>query len=123
MYGGNLEVCNPSDYPTSFTKYKFTILYDSKQLGTFTTSGTGIAPHSKANVNGKFTADDKQVAQIFFSFLDTEIQGTDVTRVDANKMQILTTLDYTIIGVIPFSTPHEYSGQEFLKMMNENTSC
>ena len=123
MYGENLEVCNDSDYPTSFTKYKFTIFYDSKPLGTFTTSGIGIAPHSKANVNGKFTADDKQVAQIFFSFLDTEIKGTDITRIDANKMRVLTTLDYTVIGVIPISIPHEYSGQEFLKMMNKNTNC
>lgn len=123
MYGRNLEACNNSDYPTSFTKYEFTILYDSKQLGKFTTSGVGMSPHSKANVNGKFAADDKQVAQIFFSFLDTEIKGTDVTGMDANKMRVITTLDYTIIGVIPFSISHEYSSQEFLKMMNEDTRC
>ena len=123
LYGGNLEICNNSDYPASFTKYTFTILYDSKPLGKFTTQGIGIAPHSKSNVAGKFTADDKQVAEIFFSFLDTEIKGTDVSRVDANKMQVLTTLDAKVIGVIPFSISHEYSGQEFLKILNENTNC
>ncbi len=123
MYGGNVQVCNPSDYPASFAKYEFAIFYDSKQLGKFTSSGTGIPPHSKANTSGKFTADDRQVAQIFFSFLDTEIKGTDVIRVDANKMQVTTTLDYTIIGALPLSITHEYSGQEFLDMMNENTRC
>ncbi len=123
MYGGNLETCNNSDYPASFAKYEFTIFYDSKPLGKFTSSGISIPPHSKGIVNGKFTADDRQVAQIFFSFLDTEIQGTDVNRVDANKMRVTTSLDYTIIGVVPFSTIHEYSGQEFLDMMNENTKC
>jgi hypothetical protein len=123
MFGGNAQACNNSDYPASFSKYTFTIFYDSKPLGTFTSSGTSIPPHSKGAVHGKFIADDRQVAQIFFSFLDTEIQGTDVTRVDANKMQVSTTLDYTIIGVIPLSITHEYSGQEFFKMMNTDTEC
>lgn len=123
MYGGKMQVCNPSDYSASFTKYEFSVLYDSKHLGTFTVPGAGIAPHSKAVVSGKFEADDKQVAQIFFTFLDTEVKGTDVARIDGSKMQVLTTLDYSVMGLIPFSTSHEYSGQEFLKIMNQDTKC
>lgn len=123
MYGGNVQACNPSNYPANFAKYTFTIFYDSKQLGKFTSSGGVIPPHSKGTIPGKFTADDRQVAQIFFSFLDTEIGGTDVSRVDANKMQVSTTLDYTIIGAVPLSITHEYSGQEFLDMMNQDSKC
>jgi len=123
MFGGNVQACNDSDYPASFTKYTFTIFYDSKQLGKFTSSGGVIPPHSKGTIPGKFAADDRQVAQIFFSFLDTEIGGTDVSRVDASKMQVKTALDYPIIGVVPLSITHEYSGQEFLDMMNQDTKC
>jgi len=123
LYGKNMSVCNDSDYPASFTKYEFTIFYDSEQIGKFTTSGSVVQPHSEANISGKFTADNRQVSQIFFSFLDTEIRGTDVTRIDANKMKVMTELDYAILGVIPFSIIHEYSGQEFLEMMNKDTSC
>lgn len=120
LYGKNMAVCNQSDYPASFSKYEFTIFYDSKQIGKFTASGAAVPPHSEAKTVGKFAADDKQVSQMFFSFLDTEIHGTDVARIDANKMMVSTELDYTIMGVIPFSITHEYSGQEFLEMMNKD---
>ncbi|TBR09798.1 MAG: hypothetical protein EPO62_04465 [Candidatus Nitrosotenuis sp.] len=123
MYGGNVQACNDSDYPANFAKYTFTMFYDSEQLGKFTSSGGALPPHSKGTIPGKFTADNRQVAQIFFSFLDTEIKGTDVTRVDANKMHVSTTLDYAVIGIIPLSIKHEYSGQEFLDMMNQDTKC
>ncbi|MBI5146375.1 MAG: hypothetical protein HZA84_04055 [Thaumarchaeota archaeon] len=123
LYGKNMLVCNDSDYPASFSKYEFTIFYDSDQIGKFATSGIAVQPHSEANISGKFAADDKQVSQIFFSFLDTEIRGTDVTRIDADKMKVVATLDYSLFWVIPLSTTHEYSGQEFLDLMNKDTNC
>ncbi len=123
LYGKNMLVCNDSDYPASFSKYDFTIFYDSEQIGKFTASGVTVQPHSEANTNGKFAADDKQVAQMFFSFLDTEIHGTDVTRIDEDKMKVIATLDYSLFWIIPLSTTQEYSGQEFLEMMNKDTSC
>ncbi len=123
LYGKNMLVCNPSEYPASFAKYEFTIFYDSKQIGKFTVPGSAVQPHSEANISGKFAADDKQVAQMFFSFLDTEIRGTDVTRIDADKMNVIATLDYTVLGAIPFSITTEHSGHDFLEMMNRDTSC
>lgn len=123
LYGKNMLVCNPSDYPASFAKYEFTIFYDSKQIGKFTVPGSAVQPHSEASISGKFAADDKQIAQMFFSFLDTEISGTDVTRIDADKMVVTATLDYTILGVIPLSIASEHSGQDFLEMMNRDTGC
>lgn len=123
LYGKNMVACNGSDYPASFSKYSFTIFYDSDQIGKFTTSGAMVQPHSEANISGKFAADDKQVSQMFFSFLDTELHGTDVARIDADKMNVIAALDYTILGVIPFSITQEYSGQEFLEMMNKDTIC
>lgn len=123
LYGKNMAVCNDSDYPAVFSKYHFTIFYDSKQIGKFTASGTAVQPHSEAQISGKFEADDKQVSQIFFSFLDTEIQGTDVTRIDADKMRVVATLEYSLFWIIPLSVTHEYSGQEFLETMNKDTSC
>ena len=123
LYGKSMLVCNPSDYPASFTKYEFTIFYDSKPIGTFAASGSLVPPHSEAGISGKFASDDKQISQIFFSFLDTEIHGTDVTRIDADKMKVMSTLGYSVLWAIPFSITHEYSGQEFLEMMNQDTDC
>jgi hypothetical protein len=123
LYGKSILVCNDSDFPASFSKYEFTIFYDSKPIGKFTTSGVVVSPHSVASVGGKFEADDKQVAQIFFSFLDTEMHGTDVTRVDADKIKVKATLEYSLLWAIPLSIMHEYSGQEFLDMMNMGHAC
>ncbi|HSA97843.1 MAG TPA: hypothetical protein VLF17_02060 [Candidatus Nitrosotenuis sp.] len=123
LYGGRLEACNDSNYSASFAKYEFTIFYDSRPLGKFTSSGAIVPPHSGVAVPGKFAADDRQVAQIFSSLLDADTRGTDVGSVDANKMQVSATLHYAIMGMVPLSTTHEYSGPEFLEMMNQSTGC
>jgi len=123
LYGGKMDACNDSSYPASFAGYEFTVFYDSKPLGKFTSSGTSVPPHSKVTVPGKFAADDTQVAQIFSSLLDAGTRGTDVGSVDASKIQVTSTMHYTIIGVVPLSSTHEYSGSEFLDMMNKDTGC
>lgn len=123
LFGGKLTVCNNSEYPANFQRYSFTMIYDGNDLGTFTTDGGGVAPHTSAMVDGNLKTADKKITQMFFSFLDTELGGTDVTRVNADKMQITTTLDTTIVGIAPFSITQQYSGQEFLQMMNQKTSC
>jgi hypothetical protein len=123
LVSGKLEACNNSDYPATFRSYSFSMNYDGKHLGTFATDGAGAPSHSSVTVNGKLQSDDQRITQMFFSFLDTELGGTDVTRVDASKMKITTTLDTTIVGIIPYSITKEYSGQEFLQLMNQKTSC
>jgi hypothetical protein len=123
LVSGKLGVCNNSDYPATFRSYSFSMNYDGSDLGTFATDGAGVPSHSIVIVNGKLQSDDQRISQMFFSFLDTEFGGTDVTRVDADKMKITTTLDTTIVGIIPYTITKEYSGQEFLQLMNQKTSC
>ena len=124
MFGGKLAVCNNSDYPTNFQQYSFNITYDSQSLGTFSVQGIDVSPHSSAMLAGKFSTDDKRVSEILFASLDTAFSGSgQAARIDVSKMSVTTTLDTKIIGVIPFSITHEYSGQEFLDMMNQKTSC
>ena len=124
MFGGKLVVCNDSDYPSSFQRYSFNIVYDGKSLGTFSAHGIVASPHISTTIDGKFSTDDKRVSQILFASLDMAFSGSgQAARIDVNKMSATTTLDTKIIGVIPFSMTHEYSGQEFLDMMNQKTSC
>ncbi len=124
MFGGKLVVCNNSDYPASFQHYSFNIVYDGQSLGTFSANGIGTTPHTNTMIDGKFSTDDKRVSQILFSSLDTAFSSSgQAARIDINKMSATTTLDTKIIGVIPFSITHEYSGQEFIDMMNQKTSC
>ena len=124
MFGGKLTVCNNSDYPTNFQQYSSNIVYDGQDLGTFLVHGIGVLPHASATIDGKFTTDDKRVSEILFASLDTAFSGSgQAARIDVNKMSVTTTLDTKIIGVIPLPITHEYSGQEFIDMMNQKTSC
>jgi hypothetical protein len=124
MFGGKLVVCNNSDYPANFHKYSFNVIYDEQSLGTFSVQGIGVLPHSASSLNGKFTTDDKRVSQILFSSLDTALSGSgQAARINVNNMQVISTLDTKIVGFIPFSITQQYSGQEFVEMMNQKTSC
>lgn len=123
IVGKVLDVCNNSDYPATFRSYSFTMIYDKDTLGTFTVGSGGLAPHSGGSAFGKFESTDERISNIFLSFLDTEEGGTDVTRIDLEKMKISTKLDTTIMGVIPFSITHDYPGKEFADMMNKKPSC
>ncbi|MGQ0772308.1 MAG: hypothetical protein ACT4NT_06025 [Nitrososphaerota archaeon] len=124
LFGGKLVACNNSDYPANFAKYSFNVIYDGQSLGIFTTNGGGVLPHTSIMINGKLDTDDKRVSQILFSSLDTALSNNEAAaRINVNKVSVTTTLDTTVIGVIPFSITHEYSGQEFLQMMNQKTSC
>lgn len=123
LASGNLAVCNSSDMPANFQSYSFSMTYDRNDLGTFVTDGGGVAPHTLGIIHGKLNSDDKRISEMFFSFLDTEFGGTDVTRIDSKKMSVTSTLEARILGVIPYTITHKYSGQDFVDMMNHKTSC
>ena len=123
MFGGKIAVCNNSDLPATFASYSFDVMYEEQNLGTFATSGAGLAPHTDAIVDGKFATGNKQVANILFASLDTALGGGPSARINPNHMTVVSTLETKIIGLVPFSLTHQYSGAEFVKMMNQKTSC
>lgn len=124
MFNGKLVVCNDSNYPTNFQKYSIQIFFDEQDVGTFTTRGAGVMPHSATVIPGSFETGDKRVSQMLFSSLNTALNNNAAAaRIDPSKMQVTTTLETKIIGVIPFSITQQYTGAEFLEMMNQKTSC
>lgn len=124
MVGGKLTVCNNSDYPANFHQYSFNVIYDKQDLGVFSAQGMGVMPHSITKINGKFVTNDKRVSETLFLSLDTALSGSgQAARINVDNMQVITTLDTKIIGIIPFSITQQYSGQEFVNMMNQKTNC
>lgn len=123
MTDKTVKVCNPSDLPASFSKYSFTVFYDGKELGTYSTGHGGLSPHSNGVVFGKFDSKDDRIANLFFAFFDTENGGTDVTRINTDKIKVKTELDSTILWVVPHVITHEYDGEEFVNMINKAPSC
>ena len=123
LTGKTINVCNDSDLPATFSQYSFTMFYDEDDLGTYSTGSGGLNPHSDGVIFGKFESKDNRMSTLFFSFLDTEMSGTDVTRINKDKVTVITKLDTTILGVVPFSITEQYSGQEFLDLINKKSSC
>lgn len=123
LTGKTINVCNNSDLPATFSQYSFTMIYDGDDLGTYSTGSGGLNPRSDGIVFGKFESKDNRMSTLFFSFLDTEMGGTDVTRINKDKMTVITKIDTTILGVVPFSITAKYSGQEFLDLINKKPSC
>ena len=123
MTDKTVNVCNTSSLPATFSKYSFTIFYDGDDLGTFSTGRGGLEPHKAGVVFGKFESEDDRLAGLFFSFLDTETSGTDVTRINAEKIKVVTQLESQVLWVVPHTITQEYSGEEFLQMINKQPSC
>lgn len=124
MFNGRLIVCNDSNYPANFQKYSIQIFFDDQDLGTFTTQGAGVMPYGTTTISGNFEAGDKRVSQMLFSSLNTALNNNAAAaRIDPSKMQVTTTLETKVIGVIPFSITQQHTGAEFLEMMNQKTSC
>jgi len=123
LFGGKMLLCNDSDYQLNIQSYSFKMDYDGGDLGTFVASGASIAPHAAATVNGKFVTGDKRVSESMLSFINTELNGRDVSRIDTSKMSVTVTKETAIIGFIPVSVSSEYSGEEFFDLMNKNTDC
>lgn len=119
MYGARLEVCNPSNLSIMFSSYEISSVYKGDMLGTFYLGGGQILPKSSAVLQGKFDADDKKIANIMSLFLDTEVQGSDVTKVDAKKLEIVTKLKTSFLGIIPYTMSKSYGGSEFFDLMND----
>lgn len=119
MYGARLNVCNPSDLPITFSSYEISPTYDGNRLGTFHLEGGPIAPKSSVVLLGDFDSKAKNTANIVSLFLDSEIQGSDVSRVDAKKLKVTTELQTRFFGIIPYTISNNYGGSEFFDLMND----
>lgn len=117
LNGGQLKVCNPSFIPLQFHGLTIRTVYDGSEVGRFYTSGAIIEPDSAVKLAG--TGESTGLTgQMISMYLDTEISGTDIMRVNSDAMQVVTSIDTALIGVIPYSVSDVYTGKEFFTMMN-----
>jgi hypothetical protein len=124
LFGGKLLVCNNSDFFANLRGYSFEVIYDKKSLGTFSTDGISIPPHTSKTLAGKFEAQDRRISQILFASLDTAIgDNAAAARVNPDKMSVVATLETLVVGFVPFSITTQYSGEEFVNLMNQKTEC
>ena len=120
---GDIEFCNPIQFPTSFQKFQITSFYDAKNIGTYQIESTVIEPQSSIVKKGNFVTEEFQSTQHMFMTLDYEFDGGAI-RVDPNKFIVLVSVQTPIAGIIPYSHTIQISGLELDQTMkNQKLSC
>lgn len=117
LNGGVIQVCNSSFIPLSFNGISIISFWDGEEVGRFVAKGATVQPNSMIEVKGEGDM-TSLAAGIFSMYIDTEMSGNDIARIDSNSMVVLTSIDTSILGIIPFSVTSQYSGQEFFEIMN-----
>lgn len=101
------EVCNPSYFPASFSKYEINAFYKANNIEKAEISGSTISPKTFAILNGEFDLNKDAVMRL---------QQENATF-DRTQAHITTTVYAPIFGVIPFSVVKEYSADQFQQVL------
>lgn len=101
------EVCNPSYFPASFSKYEINAFYKSDNIEKAEISGSTISPKTFAILDGEFDLNKDAVMRL---------QQENATF-DPTQAHITTTVYAPIFGVIPFSVVKEYSADQFKQVL------
>ena len=126
MNNGKILMCNPLPFYASFNDVKISMIFDGRDIGTIGISEVYLEPSSETEIQGKFTSETFEEAQYTSLHFDSMYNNVIPTRIDQEKMNIVTEIQTRIIGVIPYSITNQYPGMEFWKMMeniNKEYSC
>ena len=118
MHGGKIQLCNTAELPVSVNGINMDLYFDNQKLGTYLVEPVAIKGNSMVEVNGRSDMKEKST-QIMLLFMDTEFSGTDIARVDSNRMYVQVNYNTSILGFIPFTVSNAYSGYEFHQTMND----
>ena len=123
LNGGVIKVCNTSFVPLKFNGLTITTLYKEDEMGRFTVHGATVQPNSSIELAGEGQT-TSLAGQILSMYIDTEVSGTELIRVDSEDMKIITSIDTVLLGVIPYAVTSTYTGEEFFDIMNgQKYSC
>ena len=117
--GRAIEVCNPFPFYVSFDRLDITMFYQEDNEGTYSLPSSTIAPSALSAIEGSFRSESYSESQYTFLHMDSQFGGTVPIRLDPNQMFVITEIQTSILGLIPYSITNQYSAFDFRNMMNE----
>lgn len=117
--GRAIEVCNPSPFYVSFDRMDISMFYQEDNEGTYSLPPSTIAPSTISIIEGSFRSESYAESQYTFLHMDGEFAGTAPIRLDPNQMFVVTNIQTSILGFIPYSITNQYSAFDFYNIMNE----
>lgn len=118
LAGGNMEFCNPGILPLEFSEFKVKPYYKEMILGSYSIKPTFVTSGESKIVPGVSTS-ESAAGEMILMYIDTELSGNDIARIDSNQMFVEVDFQTKILGIIPFTVSNSYSGQEFSDIMND----
>jgi len=118
---GKISMCNPLPFPANFNDVKISMFFDGRNIGVLGISEIQLEPNSETKVQGKFTSETFKEAQYLSLHFDSMYNDVIPTRIDQEKMIVVTEIQTKIIGVIPYFTTNQHAGLEFWKMMEDSS--
>ena len=125
MNGGNIQLCNTSEFPAIINGIDMDMYLDNQKLGTFSVEPVTINPNSMIEAHGNSEMIGNS-AQVMLLYMNTEFSGSNIARIDSSKMIVQVNYNTNILGVIPITVSNVYSGYEFYQIMNgenDNFQC
>ncbi|MGI9567255.1 MAG: hypothetical protein ACR2LL_09625 [Nitrosopumilus sp.] len=125
MNSGKISVCNPLPFYANFNEIRISMIFDERSIGVLSFSEIQLEPNSEVEVQGTFTSENFKEAQYLSLHFDSMYNDVIPTRIDQEKMNVVTEIQTNIIGVIPYSVTNQYPGLEFWNVMEdrEDYSC
>ena len=122
---GKINVCNTLPFYVNFDKIETMMFYEGKEKGVFSIQNIVLPPSSTANLQGVFSSEIFEEAQYLALHFDGMYSGATPVRIDPVKLDMVTEIHTSIMGIIPYSVTKQFSGIDFWNMMNENieNSC
>ncbi len=118
-----IQMCNPMPFFVGFNGLKIDFYYLNDIKGVFEIGPTTISPNTSEILDVNFSSDNFSEAQYLFMHMDGQFAGEIPFRLDPSKMEVVTTFETRIIGVIPYQNTITQSAFDFTNMMNEESSC
>ncbi len=120
LRGGVIEVCNTSFTPLKFNQLSMVTLYQGEEVARFTTGGATVQPNSMVELAGK-TELREGTDRMVSGFIDVGNSGGKMPSLDEGAITVQTSLEANILGVIPITVTSEYTGPEFLDMIEDRS--
>ena len=112
-------MCNPLPFSASFNNVEISMIFDGRDIGVLSASDVFLEPNSETKIQGIFISETAKEAQYLSLHFDSMYNDVIPTRIDLEKMNVVTEIQTKIIGVIPYSITNQHPGLEFWKMMED----
>ena len=111
-------VCNPTPFYASINEMKIDLIYQGKNKGVISLQSVILEPTSDSIIQGRFNTETFEEVQYLSMHYDGMFSGSTPIRIDPTELIIVSEINSHMMGFIPVSVVHQYSGLEFWEIMN-----